>query len=315
MIWTRWTRVITIWAIMGVMPAALHSPSASSASRSSIQRPPSRSGEVKLGANLVNTFVTVRDQAGRLVSTLEASDFLVLDDGVPQAITYFSRETQLPLSIALVIDRSQSVRKRFPFERVAATRFLEDVLRHGQDRALVVAFDSNVYLIRDFTDDIPALAAAIRKLTVAGGSSLFDAVYKTCRDKFASHDIGRKILIVVTDGEDTTSWATLEQASRMALQTDVIVYAIGIRGIEQKTSILKRLTSRTGGRVFSPKTREEKLAKLFARLQEELRNQYSIGYTLPHQPDGQFHTLTIRVKRKGMTVSARRGYYAPRTSP
>lgn len=277
----RLTRVTTVWAIMGVMPAALHPPSTSLASRSSIQRPTSQSGEVKLGANLVNIFVTVRDQAGRFVSTLEANDFLVLDDGVPQAITYVSRETRLPLSIALVIDRSQSVRKRFPVEQVAATRFLKDVLPPGQDRTLVVAFDSNVYLIREFTDDIPALAAAIRKPTVAGGSSLFDAVYKTCRDKFASHNIARHILIVATDGEDTISWATLKQANQMALQTDVMVYAIGIRGIEQRTSILKRLTSQTGGRVFSSQTREEKLAELFARLQEELRNQYSIGYTLP----------------------------------
>lgn len=272
------------------------------------------SQQIELGASLVNTFLTVRDQDGRLVSDLKPEDFIVLDDGAPQPITHFSREIQLPLSIALAIDRSRSVQKKFQFEQAAATQFLKAVLHPGKDRGLLVAFDSNVYLLHDFTDEAAALADAIQKLTVSGGTSIFDAVYKTSRDKFTRIGAGRKVLILVTDGEDTTSYATLKQAVEMVLRTEVIVYAIGLKGIKKGESTLERLTSDTGGQVFFPKTEEEKLAELFDQLQEELRNQYSLGYASPHAPDGKFHTLTIQTKRKGLTVYARRGYYAGRAS-
>lgn len=265
--------------------------------------------EVTLGVSLVNTFLTVRDHQGRLVSDLKAQDFTVLDDGQPQAITDFTRETQLPLRIALAIDRSRSVQQKFQFEQTAATQFLQSVLHAGKDEGLLIAFDSGVYQVHGFTDDAKALAGSIQKLTVSGGTSIYDAIYKTCRDKFANIRSGRKVLILVTDGQDTTSYATLKDAVQMALRTDVIVYAIGLKGIENGQSSLEQLTGMTGGRAFFPKSDEEKLAKLFDELQAELRNQYRIGYVSPHPPDGKLHSLTIKTNSKDLTVYARH-YYA-----
>ncbi len=265
---------------------------------------------VHLGTTLVNTFVTVTDKRGRLISDLKASDFVVWDDGVRQRITEFSRETQLPLTLALVIDRSRSVQARFELERAAAINFLRSILRRGQDRGLLVAFDSDVYLISDFTDDAVALTREIRNLSVAGNSAVFDAVYKTARYKFGPISFGRKVLVLITDGDDTASEATLAEAIDMALRTDVIVYPIGIRGTKAGIAALKRLAAATGGRALFLDEEHTRLAELFDQLEMELRNQYSIGYEVKHAPDGRFHRLKIRVKKRGLTVRARKGYYA-----
>lgn len=265
---------------------------------------------VHLGTTLVNTFVTVTDKRGRLISDLKASDFVVWDNGVRQRITEFSRETQLPLTLALVIDRSRSVQARFELERMAAINFLKSILRRGQDRGLLVAFDSDVYLISDFTDDAVALTRKIRNLSVAGNSAVFDAVYKTARYKFGPISFGRKVLVLITDGDDTASEATLSEAIDMALRTDVIVYPIGIRGTKAGIAALKRLAEATGGRALFLDEEHTRLAELFDQLEMELRNQYSIGYEVKHVPDGRFHRLKIRVKKRGLTVRARKGYYA-----
>lgn len=266
--------------------------------------------EIRLGTTLVNTFLTVTNKEGEIVSDLEASDFIIQDNGVRQQITEFSRETQLPLTLALVIDRSRSVQEQVGLQRAAAIEFLKAILRRGQDRGLLVAFDSQIYILHDFTDDVAALTSKIQDLSVAGNSAIFDAVYKTARNYFTRVGSGRKVLILITDGDDTASEVTLERAIDMALRADVIVYAIGVKGTKTGASALNHLTQATGGRALFLDDEHTGLASLFARLEKELRNQYSIGYQLNSPPDRRYHRLTIRVKKRGLTVRARQGYYA-----
>jgi Ca-activated chloride channel family protein len=268
------------------------------------------SEEVQLGSTLVNTFVTVINKQGQLISDLNATDFVIHDEGRRQQITAFSRETQLPLTLALVIDRSRSVQTRFDLERAAAVHFLESVMRKSHDRGLLVAFDSDVYVVQDFTDEVTLLAGKVRHLTTAGNSAIYDAIYKTARAKFKSIPSGRNVMVLITDGEDTASQQTLQQAIDMALRSDVIIYPIGIQTTKPGASVLKQMAEMTGGQCLLLDDARRPLKDLFARLQEELRSQYSIGYHLHQVPDGRFHRLKFGLKKKGLSVRARRGYYA-----
>ncbi|HXU37023.1 MAG TPA: VWA domain-containing protein [Blastocatellia bacterium] len=266
---------------------------------------------------LVNTHVAVRDEKGRFVTGLTKDDFIVLDDGKEQSISYFSQEADQPLTVALVIDRSRSVQSALNKAQVAARDFFSSVLRAGKDRATVVAFDSGVYVVQDFTDDASALTAASLKLTAAGGTSIFDAVYKTTRDKLREDEEGRRIILLITDGDDTTSRASIEQAIEMALKNNVIIYAIRVPGDGslnvrdlQGRPVLDRLTEATGGRQFHI-DRDEQLAGFFTKLQDELRSQYSIGYQFQAaSSDHSFHKLAIKLKQATLKAFTRRGYYS-----
>ena len=267
---------------------------------------------------LVNTHVAVRDEKGRFVSGLTKDDFIVLDDGKEQPISYFSQESDQPLTVALVIDRSRSVQSALSKAQVAARNFFSSVLRAGKDRAVVVAFDSGVYVVQDFTDDASALAAASSKLTAAGGTSIFDAVYKTTRDKLGGDEEGRRVILLITDGDDTTSRASIDQAIEMALKNNVIIYAIrmsgdgslNVRDLQGKP-VLGRLTEATGGRQFHLDGDENQLAGFFTTLQDELRSQYSIGYQFQTASSGRsFHTLAIKLKQAALRAFTRRGYYS-----
>lgn len=273
---------------------------------------------IKFDSSLVNTHVAVRDEKGRVVTGLTKDDFIVLDDGKEQPISYFSQETDQPLTVALVIDRSRSVQSALSKAQVAARNFFGSVLRAGKDLAAVVAFDSGVYVVQDFTDDASALAAASSRLTAAGGTSVFDAVYKTTRDKLRGGEEGRRIILLITDGDDTTSRASIEQAIEMALKNNVIIYAIrvsgdgslNVRDLRGKP-VLDRLTEATGGRQFHLDGGEDQLAGLFTKLQGELRSQYSIGYQFQAaSSDHSFHKLTIKLKQANLRAFTRRGYYS-----
>lgn len=267
---------------------------------------------------LVNTLVAVRDEKGRFVSRLTKDDFIVLDDGKEQPISYFSQESDQPLTVALVIDRSRSVQSALSKAQVAARNFFSSVLRAGKDRAVVVAFDSGVYVVQDFTDDASALAAASSKLTAAGGTSIFDAVYKTTRDKLGGDEEGRRVILLITDGDDTTSRASIDQAIEMALKNNVIIYAIRVSGDGslnvrdlQGKPVLDRLTEATSGRQFHLDGDENQLAGFFTTLQVELRSQYSIGYQFQTASSGRsFHKLTIKLKQATLRAFTRRGYYS-----
>jgi Ca-activated chloride channel family protein len=273
---------------------------------------------ITFDAALVNTHVSVRDGQGHFVSGLTKDDFIVLDDGKEQPIIYFSQESDQPLRVAIVVDRSHSVQKVLGRAKGAVRDFINSVLRLGNDSACLVAFDSGVYLLQDFTDNADTLAGAVSKLTVAGGTSIFDAIYKTSRDKLAGTEEAHRVVILITDGDDTTSRASIEQAMEMAVRNNVAVYAIRLPGEnslngrdQQGKPVLARLTEITGGGQFYLDGDDVQLAGFFNKLQDELRSQYSIGYQFQTAPSvSNFHKITIKLRQPALKAFTRSGYYS-----
>jgi Ca-activated chloride channel family protein len=273
---------------------------------------------ITIDAALVNTHVSVRDKSGHPVSDLTKDDFTVLDDGREQPIVYFSQDSDQPLRMALVVDRSRSVQKALSLAKTAARNFFSSVLRPNRDRACVVAFDSGVYLTQDFTDDPNVLANALSKLTAEGGTSVFDAIYKVSRDKLSGTDQARRIILLITDGDDTTSRASIEQATQMALRNNVTIFALrlpdenslNVRDLRGKP-VLDRLTQTTGGRQFHFDGDESQLARFFDDLQGEMRSQYSLGYRFQSPSSARsFHRIAIKMKEPNLKAFTRSGYYS-----
>lgn len=273
---------------------------------------------ITFDAAFVNTHVSVRDAQGHFVSGLTKDDFIVFDDGREQPLTYFSQESNQPLRVAFVVDRSRSVQKVLGRAQTAVRDFISSVLRPEKDSACLVAFDSGVYLLQDFTDDADTLAGAVSKLTAAGGTSIFDAIYKTSRDKLAGTDEARRVVILITDGDDTTSRASVEQAIEMAVRNNVTVYAVRLPGEsslnvrdQQGRPVLAQISETTGGRQFHLDGGEKQLAGFFNKLQEELRSQYSIGYQFQSaSSNSSFHKITIKLRQPALKVFTRSGYYS-----
>lgn len=268
---------------------------------------------------LVHTRFTVTDRQGRVITSLGRGDVTVYDNDVPQKVADFGRLAGAPVRLAVLVDRSQSVVDRFPLLVSAASAFERSVVKGGDDRGLAVAFDSKVYLLHDWTRDTATLAASLRGLTAAGGTSLFDALYKTCRDKFAVTDAQRNALVLVTDGEDTTSIATFDQALQMATLSRVTIYVVGVRGEHslntremQGGRVLARLAELTGGRLFYPDESATALDPLFSRVEAELNGGYSVSYYLDVAGDDSFHRIRIEPRDKALAAHAPSGYYARR---
>jgi len=274
---------------------------------------------IRLGINEVNVVFTVTDKRGKRVTGLKREDFHIVDDSKPaEEIRSFHAETNLPLQVALLIDASNSVRDRFKFEQESAIEFLNQTVRKGYDRALVVGFDATPEVTQDFTDNTEALARGVRELRPGGGTALYDALYYACRDKLlklAQAGPSRRAIILLSDGEDNLSHVTREEAIEMAQRADAIVYTIstnvsGSKGAGDK--VMERIADATGGRAFFPFQIRD-VANAFAEIQEELRSQYAISYKPANfKADGHFRTIEIVASdRKNFRVRARRGYYAP----
>jgi Mg-chelatase subunit ChlD len=175
--------------------------------------------------DLVNVLFTVADRKGKLVTDLEKANLKIFEDNKPQTITNFTRETELPLTIAILIDTSSSIRDRFKFEQEAAIDFLYRTLRPKKDKALLITFDSVIELVQDYTDNPEVLSKAIRQVRPGGGTKMFDAVFLACQEKLKA-ETGRKILILISDGDDNLSLETLEGSLEMAQKSDVTLYTI-----------------------------------------------------------------------------------------
>ena len=272
---------------------------------------------IKVGVDLVNVLFTVTDNKGRLVSGLGPEDFIVEEDGERQEIQHFARENELPLTIALLVDTSPSVRPVFDEEQRTAVSFLDSILR-TQDLALVIAFDRTVTLIQDFTVDSRELAESIFSLEIGSGTSLYDAVYLANEEKLRP-EAGRKAIILISDGEDTTSRVKRTEALIAAHQSDAVIYSIsnspprrgffgGRRSGDMGT--LKTLSEETGGTVFVLDNKSD-FEDIFAQIAEELRSQYSLGYVSGNpEKDGKYREIKITPRDKKLKVRARKGYYA-----
>jgi len=274
--------------------------------------------KIKVRVDLVNVLMTVTNKKNRLELDLAKDDFRVLEDEKPQTIRYFSRETDLPLRIGVLVDTSSSISDRLRFEQDAAIDFLRTTLRPGKDSAFVVAFDVQTQVVQDYTDDLEKLSEAIRSLLAGGMTTLYDAIYFSCREKMLvfppPEPYLRRVLIIISDGEDNQSEHTREEALAMAQHAEVTIYAISTNATGLQVhgdKVLRRLAEQTGGRAFFPFKDSETVAN-FQEIARELHSQYSLAYISTNQAhDGTFRTITIESLQKGLQVRAKPGYYAP----
>lgn len=275
--------------------------------------------DLVINVDLINVLFTVTDRKGKLVTDLDKKELKLFEDSKLQNITNFSRETDLPLTIALLIDTSTSIRDRFKFEQEAAIDFLYRTLRPKRDKALLITFDSAIELIQDFSDNPELLAKAIRQVRPGGGTKMLDAIYLACQEKLKS-ETGRKIIILISDGDDNLSLETVTSTLEMTQKSDVAIFSIstnssGFFGITAPKSdkLLKKLAEDTGGRAFFP-FKAEDLSQSFQDIGAELRSQYSLAYRSSNSNrDGTFRSIKIEPERKNLKVKSRKGYYAPRS--
>ncbi|MCC6294934.1 MAG: VWA domain-containing protein [Bryobacterales bacterium] len=274
---------------------------------------------IRLDVTRVNVLFAVTDKRGRFVTDLDKDQFEIFEGKHKQEILEFVRESDLPLRLAILVDTSNSIRDRFRFQQEAAVEFLKSVMRPAQDKAVVVGFDTSPEMVSDLSNDIDALEKSIRDMRPGGGTALYDAIFFACRDKLGQDQPRhkyRRAMVILSDGEDTQSRYSRDQALEMAHKADVIVYGISTNITRIQTDgdkVLKYLASETGGMTFFP-FKVEDLAQSFENIANEMRHQYSVLYRPePLRADGQYHEVNIRVKnRRDYTVRARKGYYAPK---
>ena len=304
--------------LLCILAGSLAAQDAASSSRLAISQAPTNPNKIKVRVDLVNVLMTVTNKKHHLVTDLTKDDFQVFEDSKPQTIRYFSRETSLPVRIGVLIDTSNSVRDRLRFEQEAAVDFLNTTLRPGTDMAYVEAFDVEVQMVQDYTDDMEKLSKAIGSLLAGGVTSLYDAIYFSCKEKMLffppPEPYLRRIMIIISDGGDNQSERTREEALAMAQRAEVTIYTIstnrsGLPGRGDK--VLRRLAEETGGRAFLPFEASD-LAANFHEISRELRSQYSLAYISTNRAhDGAFRTITIEPPEKRLRVRAKAGYFAP----
>jgi Ca-activated chloride channel family protein len=272
--------------------------------------------------DVVTLNVTVTDGSRHFVTDLGRTDFVVLEDGRRQDLTFFQK-TGLPLALALLIDTSASMEDSLPIAQEAAIGFVREL--SPADVASVIDFDSRVQVGQDFTGDRSALEQAIRRTAAGGSTSLYNAVYialKELRKTIADEPMGdprRRAIVVLSDGEDTSSLVGFDEVLDLAARSDTAIYAIGLFGREipgvrrsqEAPFVLRRLAQQTGGRAFFP-TDAKELAGIYSEIKAELSSQYALAYESSNtRRDGQFRRIAVRVERTGVVARARPGYYAP----
>ncbi len=305
----------------GMVTASL---TAALAGPGSAQEPIAQAPTIKSQVNLVNLFVTVRDNKKRVQTDLKQEDFHVFEDEQEQKIAFFAKEVKLPITMGLLIDTSGSEQNRLGAEQEAASRFLGRVLRKG-DEGMVISFDTDVDLLADFTDDLAQLDRAIHKARINAGFSLgpfastprgtafYDAIYVACGDKLST-EAGRKALVIITDADDQGSKVRLEEAIEAAQRTDTVVHILLVHdpGYGYRPDVAKKIAEATGGRVIEVSS-EKKLNEAFDQISEELRAQYTLGYYPSNAADdGQFRKIKVEMANHELKVLARKGYYAPK---
>jgi VWFA-related protein len=330
---------------------------------------PTFSSNVKV----VNLFATVRNGNGEIVKNLNKEDFILKEDGRPQEIKYFSRESNLPLTIGLIVDTSGSTRKVLPDERTAARTFIDQVLREDKDQAFVIHFDKEVELLRDLTNSKPKLQKAIDELETAepiaqqggggggypgggggwpggggmgggrrgggtggygrhAGTLLYDAVL-LASDEIMMKQKGRKALILMSDGDDSGSKTTMRSAISSAQRSDSLIYAVFFKGQAPNLGgggfggrrgggypqqderpdgkkVMQQIATETGGAMIAV-TGKTHVDQAFTQIGEELRSQYSLGYTSDSKStDSEFRKIVLVSKQPGLTVQTRDGYWS-----
>ena len=273
------------------------------------------------GVAVVSLNVTVSDGQQRFITDLGQGDFTVFEDGAKQELIYFSK-THLPMALSLLIDTSASMEERLLVAQEAAVGFAQRV--RPEDLAQVVDFDSRVQVAQAFTSDKAALEKAIRGTSSGGSTSLYNAVYIALKElakvKAASvDDVRRQAIVVLSDGEDTTSLVSFEEVMELAKRSETVIYTIGLqprepsalKGFREAEFVLRQFAQETGGRSFFVQKAEE-LTGVYGQISDELSSQYTMGYAPKNaKRDGAWRRLMVQVDRSNVTVRTKRGYYAP----
>jgi Ca-activated chloride channel family protein len=305
---------------------------------------------VRVETNLTNVFFTAADKQKRFISTLKREDVRILEDGTPQEIFTFQPNSDLPLSLAILIDTSGSEERTLPEEKAAARAFLESVLRENKDEAAIVSFTGEVTLEQGLTGNVARLRRAIDRVefvppsgyigggvvvggtppisgtqqTLAGSTAIWDAVWATSNELLTdSAEHQRRAIILLTDGEDTISQVRMQDAIKRALKADALIYAIGIGDRYQfgiNEGALKKITEGTGGRAYFPRN-ERELRDSFAQIERDLREQYLIAYSPSNKTrDGSFRRVSIEIvnpelRKENPRLNYRPGYFAKTPGP
>jgi VWFA-related protein len=304
----------------------LQAPDNSKPSPNQNQLPP-----ISITSGLVHLVVTVTDRHRSFITDLDQGDFKVLENGNPQDIRFFGRETDLPLRIGLLLDTSNSIRERLGFEQEAAIDFLNRTIRRNKDMAFLMTFDNEPEVVQNFTGDLALLTDAIHNQRAGGGTALHDAIYRA--SEILSNPplpLGpdpevRRVIVVISDGDDNLSDHALSEALESAIRSEIAIYAISTNTdwlaiddashpskyhYSQGDAALRTFTDQTGGRCFFPYKIDD-LAQSFVDIGDELRSQYYIAYapTIPLSR-GQYRKIDVQTNRKGAIVRTRKGYYA-----
>jgi VWFA-related protein len=277
---------------------------------------------------VVNVLATVRTKKGEIVQNLTRDDFVLTENGKPQTIRYFARELDLPLTLGLMIDTSMSQQKVLNDERGASLAFLDEVLRDGKDKIFIQQFDTVVIMRQSMTSSFRKLSEALAWVDTptrreiieqqGGGTLLYDAVIKASALMKDQRD--RKALIVLTDGVDVGSEATLAEAIEAAQRADTLVYSILFSdagaylpfGGRDGRNVLMRLSHKTGGGFFEV-SKKQTIQRTFAEIQQELRSQYNLGFVSDEAVRiSEFRKLQLSARQKGLVVQARDEYWARR---
>jgi Ca-activated chloride channel family protein len=302
--------LIAVASIIGLAAAGAQAPDTPA-------QPPS----FRAGVDVVSLNVTVTDREGRFVTDLEQANFQVYEDGVQQEINFFTK-TQLPIALALLIDTSASMDEKMTTAQEAAIGFAQRL--RPEDLAEIVDFDSRVNILQPFTNDLEQLERAIRRTTAGGSTSLYNAIYIALRElaraPLRQADLRREAIIVLSDGEDTSSLLDFDEVLELAKRSNTAIFCIGLQSEESRSRtgfreadfVLRQLAQETGGRAFFP-DRVEELPAIYRQISDELSSQYSVGYISANPlRNGQWRRVVVQVDREGATARTKRGYYGPR---
>jgi Ca-activated chloride channel homolog len=313
----RALRALTVAAAIG---GAVVAGVANVALRGQAQQP------FRAGVDLVSLNVIVTEGGGsRYVTDLTQEDFNVFEDGVKQDVTFFTK-TNLPIALCLLLDTSASMESKLPTAQEAAIGFSKKL--RPQDLAEVIDFDSRVVVLQPFTSNESDLVQAIRKTSAGGSTSLYNAVYIALKDlkKVVAKnvdEIRRQAIVVLSDGEDTSSLLPFEEVLDLAKRSETAIYSIGLRSAESASSaskgfkeaefVLRQLSQETGGRPFFPSQLTE-LAGVYGQIADELSSQYTVGYSSKNpKRDGSWRRVVVRVNRPSTIARTKQGYFAPTT--
>jgi len=282
---------------------------------------PSQDGQIVVNVERVNILFSVKDNKGKLITNLKQSDFKLYEDDKPQRIERVNLDSDLPLHIALLMDQSNTVLDQLKLEKDSAIEFLNKTLKRGKDKAMVIGFDTEVWKLQDFTDDVEKLSEPIRRIRAGGSTSVFDALFQATQ--FLSKQPSRKMIVLISDGQDNSSRKTFDEALLTAQRSEVVIYAINpnipgsTSGSDPKErdkgdKALRQLSEDTGGHAFFPKKLDD-LETGFQSIGEEMRSQYSMIYSPSNKErDGTFRKYRIVPVNKNYRVTMPKGYWASR---